>query len=100
MNRAAIILSLLWVAGCASQHLVQIRGELHQKGVSDEFADGYVDGCSSGYHDAGNYHYDFSKDMPRYDSQPFYSEGWDEGYQKCKTKHESLEETFNTLTSD
>jgi hypothetical protein len=100
MNKVVIILSLICVVGCATQQLARLRGNLHQKGFSDEYVDGYVDGCSSGYNLAGNYQFEFLKDVPRYKSQPLYAEGWDEGHHKCKTEYESLEEVFNTLVSD
>lgn len=100
MIKYVITLALLIVAGCATQHLAQKREKLIQQGFSNDYTDGYVHGCSSGYNRAGDRYYDFSRDMPRYQSDQNYSKGWDEGYQSCKAEYESLMKTFDTLTSD
>ncbi|MEN8130386.1 MAG: hypothetical protein ABFS45_09385 [Pseudomonadota bacterium] len=100
MKKYLISLVSIFLMGCAAQYLVQQRVKLAQEGFSDTYIDGYIDGCSSGYHRAGNYHYDFSRDMPRYQSDQLYSNGWEEGHKKCKSEHESLEKVFSTLNSD
>ncbi|MCP4408177.1 MAG: hypothetical protein GY807_10535 [Gammaproteobacteria bacterium] len=100
MKKYLIFLASIFLMGCAAQHLVKQRMKLVQEGFSDTYIDGYIDGCSSGYNRADNYQYDFTRDMPRYQSDQLYSSGWEEGYKECKSEHESLEEVFNTLSSD
>ena len=100
MQKYLIFLVPIAIAGCAAQYLALERARLAEQGYSDTYIDGYIDGCSSGYHRAGDYQYSFSRDMPRYQSDQLHSKGWDEGYQACKSEHESLERAFNTLTSD
>ena len=49
------------------------------------FRDGYVDGCPSGFRDAGRdgYEQDYRKDITRYGRDPEYKQGWDQGYAAC-----------------
>ncbi len=100
MIRYGITLSLLIIVACATKQLTQKRERLTQQGFSKEHIDGYVDGCSSGYKQAGDPYYEFSQDMVRYQSDQSYSTGWDEGHAACKSDFESLMETFDTFTSD
>ena len=52
---------------------------------SRAFSDGYVDGCPSGFDDAGRdgYDQDYRKDTARYAHEPDYKQGWDQGYAAC-----------------
>ena len=100
MFKYLITVLLLIAVGCASQNLARKREKLAEQGLSNDYIDGYVDGCSSGYMRAGDRFYDFSRDMPRYQADQSYSKGWDEGFDACKSHYESLMKTFDTLTSD
>ncbi len=67
--RAAILgAALLW--GCEPQTPEEI---------------GNVEGCASGYYDAGNEVFEFSyaKNEGLYATDPEYRKGWDEGYKEC-----------------
>ncbi len=46
---------------------------------------GWVEGCDTGYADAGRGAYDQARrrNDERYDSDPEYREGWREGYKEC-----------------
>ena len=49
------------------------------------FEEGYVDGCYSGFTDAGRDGYEqaYRKDTVRYAREPDYKKGWDQAYQAC-----------------
>ncbi len=100
MIKYVFILSFLVIAGCATKQLAQKREKLTQQGFSNDYIDGYVSGCSTGYKHAGDPFFDVSRDMPRYQSNQDYSNGWDKGYKACQSEYESLMNTFDTLTSD
>lgn len=67
------------VAGCQSTH-----EELLSRGYPPAYADGYQDGCASGRQAAGALG-TFTKNVPRYTSETFYSGGWDDGFRQCQT---------------
>lgn len=81
--RSFLLLSALGLlaglAGCASTH-----DELLARGYPPPYADGYKDGCGSGRQAAGSLG-TFTKDVPRYTSETFYSGGWDDGFRQCQT---------------
>ena len=49
------------------------------------FQDGYLNGCTSGFSDAGRdgYETDYFRDDVRYASEGDYRKGWDDGYGAC-----------------
>ena len=81
-------LAIFLVAGCATQRLQQERQNL--AGYPEPYKDGYVDGCGSGTKAAGNPYYTFKKDVMRFDSDKFYSQGWTDGFNVCKADYESI----------
>jgi hypothetical protein len=52
---------------------------------SESYRDGYLNGCSSGFADAGRdgYQTDYYKDESRYANEPDYRKGWNEGHVAC-----------------
>lgn len=48
-------------------------------------------GCSSGYASAGHPWYSFTKDTPRYLSDPTYKSDWDDGFVQCKGSYEATQ---------
>ena len=52
---------------------------------SPVFQQSYLDGCSSGFKDAGRdgYEEDYRKDTASYAHEPDYKQGWDEGHAAC-----------------
>ncbi len=55
---------------------------------SPDFMQGYIDGCASGYGDAGwDLYIDrYRKDHEAYAASPDYRRGWDEGHDACYEK--------------
>ncbi len=51
-----------------------------------EYRVGFQGGCDSGYVSAGNTAYTFKKDVQRYDVDPLYKQGWDDGHSRCRDK--------------
>ncbi|MCQ4313746.1 hypothetical protein NAV33_17905 [Pseudomonas stutzeri] len=78
-----MLLAGLSLAGCqnASQRLLA-------EGYPPEYVDGFDAGCGSGRQAAGA-PAEFSKDVPRYLSQPLYAEGWSDGYRQCQATQEA-----------
>jgi len=54
-------------------------------GTTRQYADGYRDGCDSGYSDAARdgYFLAYYKNQARYDSDADYRDGWDKAYAAC-----------------
>jgi hypothetical protein len=52
---------------------------------SESYQDGYLNGCPSGFADAGRDGYETSyfKDNTRFANEPDYRKGWNEGYAAC-----------------
>lgn len=71
---------LAGLAGCQSTH-----DELLSRGYPPAYADGYKDGCGSGRQAAGAMGM-FTKNVPRYSSESFYSGGWDDGFRQCQAQ--------------
>jgi hypothetical protein len=90
MNRAiaAILLLIACLYGCAEGRLKGERDGL--AGQPEPYKDGYVDGCSTGTKAAGNPYYAFKKDVARFESDKFYSQGWTDGFNICKANYESI----------
>jgi hypothetical protein len=66
---------------------------------SPTFQDGYLNGCASGFSDAGRpgYQTSYVKDEKRYASDADYRKGWDDGYHAC---FEEQTRTPKTLPGD
>ena len=82
MNRQAVVKMLLvcalgFLGACQSQN-----EELLGLGYPEPYVDGHGDGCQSGRSVAGQY-MPYEKNEKRYDTQPQYQKGWDDGYNKC-----------------
>ena len=93
--RMLSIAMVLFLSGCAvtvrpkavatSQEVLQNkRAQLMTKGNSIDFADGYIDGCSSGKRAIGEKRYQAIKDPVRYKLHSGYSRGWERGYYECR----------------
>lgn len=56
-------------------------------------------GCISGKRDAGQTWREFSKDVDRYIADPYYKNGWDDGYRQCKADIDringAIDDAFN-----
>ena len=54
------------------------------------YRQGYRDGCDCGYVAAGHPYYKYRKDVYRYQDESLYKQGWDDGYDMCKSRYESI----------
>jgi hypothetical protein len=52
-------------------------------------------GCESGKHDSGETWHKFDKDVDRYIKDDYYKTGWDDGYRKCKSEADNLNNIIN-----
>lgn len=52
---------------------------------------GYDDGCASGHFIAGSSYFKHKKDNDDYEGKPYYKEGWDIGYERCKIEQMRLQ---------
>ncbi|HLI10592.1 MAG TPA: hypothetical protein VKY65_03240 [Alphaproteobacteria bacterium] len=52
---------------------------------SSTYQDAYLDGCGSGFSDAGRagYGQDYRRDAARYRGDADYAKGWNDGYRAC-----------------
>jgi hypothetical protein len=57
------------------------------------YKDGYVPGCESAAHAAGDIAFKFSKDFDRYLSDAMYKQGWDDGFRVCTAQYSRLAPT-------
>jgi hypothetical protein len=78
---AGMLVALVGVGGCWG----------HVPPGSPEFAQGYAEGCDSGYGDAGwEVYYDHRRlDRQAYAERGDYRRGWDEGHKKCYEEEET-----------
>jgi hypothetical protein len=56
------------------------------EGRSLAYADGYDDGCKSGYFAAGDSNYKLERDVTRYGYDAQYAQGWNDGFGACRAK--------------
>lgn len=71
-------LALLLVGGCES-----LREEMLARNYPLAFVDGFEAGCHSGRAAAGPLG-QFDKAVARYQNEPLYSQGWDDGFRQCE----------------
>jgi len=77
----AALVTTLALAACGS-----VRETMIERGFPPAYADGYADGCSSGKAAAGGLFDTTRKDTTRYDSDRQYAQGWDKGFQQCRSE--------------
>lgn len=56
---------------------------------TQQYHDGYAEGCDSGYAAAGHPYYRYRKNAVRFDSGTQYQQGWNDGFAKCKASDEN-----------
>lgn len=72
-------LVLLLAGGCQS-----LREQMLAASYPPTFVDGFEAGCSSGRSAVGLLG-QFFKDVPRYQYEPLYAQGWDDGFRQCES---------------
>lgn len=75
-------------AGKKQLTLAEQRDSLIMQGNTTVYADGYVNGCASGKHDAGDKRFSFVKDGKRFQNEDNYAAGWEHGYGNCHQESE------------
>lgn len=87
MHNSGLIVVIFTVAlsGCATQ------GEtMKSQGYPAAYAEGFEDGCHSGKKAGGSYFDQFKKDVPRFNSDSDYAQGWSDAFRQCETEQEAL----------
>lgn len=79
----AVLFAGTVLAGCQNT----AQGRLAD-GYPPEYAAGFDAGCGSGRQAAGATG-SFRKDVPRFQAQPLYADGWRDGYQQCQSMLEA-----------
>ena len=59
--------------------------------VSPSYRQGFDDGCHSGRQAAGSLFEQFRKDLPRFNSERDYAQGWSDAFRQCETQEEVLD---------
>lgn len=84
----ATVATLLAFTGCSTK-LGSNEMRMTQ-GQPPEYADGFKNGCDSGYVAAGHPYYRASKDVRRMIDDKFYGMGWNDGFTQCKGSYEAI----------
>jgi hypothetical protein len=84
MKRTFLLGCFLLIFGCATPMNQVPQGP-------EPYRTGYQHGCNSGNVAAGHPYYRFTKDVNRYSSDQDYKQGWDDGFNVCKGKYESIQ---------
>lgn len=59
--------------------------------VSPAYRQGFDDGCHSGRQAAGSLFEQFRKDLPRFNTDQDYAQGWSDAFRQCETQEEVLD---------
>ena len=86
-----VVFSLTFLCGCNTS---LNYAERMAPGMPPLWQEAYSAGCDSGYSAAGNPYYKFRKDYPLYKNGEEYKDGWDAGYDACKTQYSNLGRDF------
>lgn len=84
MKRIVAVAVMVVLSGCATTMREVPQGP-------PTYQEGYAAGCNSGNVAAGHPYYRFTKDIQAYASDQLYKQGWDDGFQVCKGKYESVQ---------
>jgi hypothetical protein len=80
LARSLALVAVLALGACAGSE----REGLIAKGATPAYADGYVDGCSSGKAAGGSTFDQAQKDASRFGSDAEYTKGWNDAFGSCK----------------
>ena len=59
------------------------------------YNEGAVHGCDSGSNSTGDWTKKFQKNVDQYIKNPYYKNGWDDGFAKCKGNGEIINNVIN-----
>ncbi len=83
MKTIILIVVAIAVSGCFATSMQQVD-QMIGAGQPQTYKNGFMDGCDSG-HAALNQFFKFSKDVQQYGENSLYQQGWDDGYDRCKS---------------
>ncbi len=75
----------IFLSSCASEGQRMIN-----EGASPAYGHGYDAGCNSGKKAAGDIFSQFHKNVQQYQHSQDYRQGWDDGYNECKSEWISM----------
>ncbi len=78
-TKLTALIAALALAACGS-----VKQTMIERGFPPAYAEGYDDGCASGKEAAGGLFAETRKDIKRYGSDEEYSQGWNDGFEKCR----------------
>ncbi len=78
--------SMFALSGCVTQKESMIK-----QGYPLPYADGFDDGCHSGKKAGGSMFDQFKKDVPRFEKDTQYAQGWSDGFRQCETEQEAMQ---------
>lgn len=78
--------SVMLLTGCVSQKEAMIK-----EGYPLSYAEGFDDGCHSGYKAGGNMFEQFKKDVRRFEGDTQYAQGWSDGFRQCESEQEAIQ---------
>lgn len=101
--RLGAVLALSLLCGCAADdgktpaRASPVEREIHNIGLQEamrdvpankptEYRRGYMDGCDTGYNEAGAPDFRKAKDSKAYAQAGLYKNGWDDGFATCNAK--------------
>jgi hypothetical protein len=105
-----IIVYLLFLTGCSTQSYAEWDQERRQKQIDQlseqarqrdsnpnkyAYEEAAQHGCNSGSNATGNYAKQYYKDVDRYIKDPYYKNGWDDGFNQCKGQGELINGVIN-----
>lgn len=83
-TRVLLVLAVVLCAGCATQ-----SQQMTAQGYPPHYVDGFDDGCHSGRKAGGSLFDQFKKDVPRFERDTLYAQGWSDGFRQCETEQEA-----------
>lgn len=86
--KATTLVFAIFISGCQTQQQWVDR----QVGADKppEFKQGYIDGCTSGEKAAGHVYARYQKNLDLYSSSDLYKQGWDDAFEICKVRWQSI----------
>lgn len=89
MNNLRILIAICCLGllvGCADQKETMIK-----QGYPLAYVEGFDDGCHSGKKAAGALFEQFKKDVPRFEKDKQYAQGWSDAFRQCESEQEALD---------
>lgn len=79
----AILIGVLWLLGCTVVP--------YEPAMPPAWNEGRTDGCLSGQKAGGLIGPQFTKNPYRFENEPFYKQGWNDGFAECLGRAQSID---------